>query len=160
MSANNVRFAEAARLGTAALALVAASLGFAACTSARNALGPQESPCFRTLAVAHAAVNEEGHFAGVRYLSAKDLTAALREMKTGPQNRFAIPAVLRHERSAICAVAYHGRFSTNDVALGWPPNQHGDPLAIVIVRVRDVRVLVTFVLRRPPLRFTRFLPSV
>jgi hypothetical protein len=160
MSANNVRFAEAARLGTAAIVLVAASLGFAACTSARNALGPHESPCFRTLAVAHAAVNDEGRFAGVRYLSTKDLMAALREMKTGPKNRFAVPAGLQHERSAICVVAYRGRFSTSDVALGWPPNRHGDPLAIVIVRVRDVRVLVTFVLKRPPLRFTRFLPSV
>jgi len=46
------------------------------------------------------------------------------------------------------------------VALGWPPDRHDDPLAIVVVRVRDVRVLVTFVLSKPPLRFTRFLPPL
>jgi hypothetical protein len=154
------RSARAARLTAASLALVAASLGFAACTSARNALGPQASPCFRVLAVARAAVNDEGRFAGVRYLSPKDLMAALRAMKTGPHGRFAIPAELRRERSAVCAVAYRGSYSTGGVAFGWPPNRHADPLAVVVVRVRDVRVLVTFVLRKPPLRFTRFLPPL
>jgi len=81
-------------------------------------------------------------------------------MKTGPRLRFSLPAALQRERSAVCAVAYRGSFSTNGVALGWPPDRHDDPLAIVVVRVRDVRVLVTFVLSKPPLRFTRFLPPL
>jgi hypothetical protein len=153
------RIGKGARLAAASLALVA-SLGIAACTSPRNALGPNESPCFRVLAVARAAVNDTGHFAGVRYLSSRDLTAALRDMKTSPRLRFTIPAALQRQRSAVCAVAYRGSFSTNGVALGWPPDRHDDPLAIVVVRVRDVRVLVTFVLSKPPLRFTRFLPPL
>ncbi|MGD0894600.1 MAG: hypothetical protein ABSA08_01055 [Acidimicrobiales bacterium] len=153
------RIGKGARLTAASLAVVA-SLGIAACTSPRNALGPNESPCFRVLAVARAAVNDTGHFAGVRYLSSRDLTAALRDMKTSPRLRFTIPAALQRQRSAVCAVAYWGSFSTSGVALGWPPDRHDDPLAIVVVRVRDVRVLVTFVLSKPPLRFTRFLPPL
>jgi hypothetical protein len=46
------------------------------------------------------------------------------------------------------------------VAQGWPPNKRADPLAIVVVRIRDLRVLVTLVLKKPPLRLTRFLPPV
>ncbi len=159
MTSGNPRKARAARLVAASAALVVA-LSCAACTSPRNALGPQESPCFRVLAVARAAVNDAGHFAGVRYLSPKDLTAALRDMETVPSHHFTIPAVLLHAHSAVCAVAYRGKYSTNDVAFGWPPNRHSDPLAIVVVRIRDVRVLVTFVLKKPPLRFTRFLPPL
>jgi hypothetical protein len=156
----SARIGKGARLAAASLAVVVASLGIAACTSPRNTLGPEESPCFRVLAVARAAVDNTGHFAGVRYLSPSDLAAALRDMKTGPRLRFAIPAALRHERAAVCAVAYRGSFSTNGVALGWPPDRHEEPLAIVVVRLRDLRVLITFVLPKAPLRFTRFLPPL
>ena len=65
----SARIGKGARLTAASLAVVVASFGIAACTSPRNALGPNESPCFRVLAVARAAVNDTGHFAGVRYLS-------------------------------------------------------------------------------------------
>jgi hypothetical protein len=160
MRSENLRSARSARLVAASVVLVVASFGLAACTSARNVLGSHESPCFRVLAVARAAVNDTGRFAGVRYLSPRDLTVALRAMKVGPHAKFAVPTVLTSERSAVCVVEYRGNYSTGGVALGWPPNRHGDPLAIVVVRVRDVRVLVTFVLRKAPLRFSRFLPSL
>jgi hypothetical protein len=144
----------------ASAALLAASTGLSACTAPRNALGPTESSCFRVLAVAHAAVNDTGRFAGVRYLSPRDLTTALREFRESEHRWFVIPGALLRERSAVCVAAYRGRFSANAVALGWPPGRKRDPLAIVVVRVRDLHVLVTFVLNKPPLPFGRFLPPL
>jgi hypothetical protein len=144
----------------ASAALLAASAGLSACTAPRNALGPTESSCFRVLAVAHAAVNDTGRFDGVRYLSPRDLTAALREFRKSEHRWFVIPGALLRERSAVCIVAYRGSFSTNGVALGWPPGRKRDSLAIVVVRVRDLHVLVTLVFAKPPLRFGRFLPPL
>ena len=63
------------------LVVVTASIVLAGCTTARNALGPAESPCFQALPVAHAAVNDTGHFSGVRYLTATQLTSALETVK-------------------------------------------------------------------------------
>ncbi|HXZ82519.1 MAG TPA: hypothetical protein VED84_02070 [Acidimicrobiales bacterium] len=160
MGAENLLSVRRARLVAGSVVLVVGSLGLAACTSPRNGLGPNASPCFRVLAVARAAVNDSGRFAGVRYLSSRDLTAALRAMKVGKKGRFALPTALSHGHSAVCVVEYQGNYSTNGVALGWPPNRHSDPLAVVVVRVRDFHLLVTFVLKKPPLRFTRFLPPL
>ena len=153
------RIGKGARLTAASLAVVA-SLGIAACTSPRNALGPNESPCFRVLAVARAAVNDTGHFAGVRYLSSRDLTAALRDMKTSPRLRFTIPAALQRQRSAVCAVAYWG--ASRRAAWRSAGRRTGTTIRSrsSSCAVRDVRVLVTFVLSKPPLRFTRFLPPL
>jgi hypothetical protein len=147
-------------LAVASAALVVAALGLAACTAPRNGLVPSGGSCFRVLAVAHAAVNDTGRFDGVRYLSPHDLVTALSEMRATPYRRFAIPGVVRRERSAVCVVAYRGSFSTDGVALGWPPGRRHRPLAIVVVRIRDLRVLVTFVLDKPPLGFSRFLPPL
>ena len=154
------RTTGAARLVVMAAALLAASAGLSACTAPRNGLGPTGSSCFRVLAVAKAAVNDTGRFDGVRYLSPRDLTAALRGFRRSEHRWFVIPGALRRERSAVCAVAYRGSFSTNGVALGWPSGRKRDPLAIVVVRLRDLHVLVTFVLDKPPLRFARFLPPL
>ena len=154
------RTARAARLVAASAALLAASAGLSACTAPRNVLGSTESSCFRVLAVTHAAVNDTGRFAGVRYLSPRDLTTALRGFRKSEHRWFVIPGAVLRERSAVCVVAYRGSFSTNGVALGWPPGRKRDSLAIVVVRVRDLHVLVTFVLDKPPLRFGRFLPPL
>lgn len=163
MSSDGLRPARrgrTARLVAASAALIAASAGLSACTAPRNALAPGDSSCFRVLAVTHAAVNDTGRFDGVRYLSPADLTTALRQFRRSDHHWFVIPGALWRERSAVCVVAYRGSFSANGVALGWPPGRKRDPLAIVVVRVRDLHVLVTFVLDKPPLHFGRFLPPL
>jgi len=142
----------------AVVALVAVVLIATACTSPKNALGPTDSPCFRAIPVAHAAVNDKGHFAGVRYLSIKDLAAALKTAQKFLSRHLSIPQALRQTKSAICVVAYGGRFSTGDVALGWEPTGRPGSLALVVVRVPNVGVIATIITRKPPLRLTRFLP--
>ena len=54
-------------------AVLLVAVGAAGCTSARNALGPSESPCFRAIPLARAAVNDKGKFSGVRYVTAQRL---------------------------------------------------------------------------------------
>ena len=165
MSSDGLRPARRGRtasggLVAASAALLAASAGLSACTAPRNALGPTESSCFRVLAVTHAAVNDTGRFAGVRYLSPATSRRPFGSSGRSDHHWFVIPGALLRERSAVCVVAYRGSFSANGVALGWPPGRKRDPLAIVVVRVRDLHVLVTFVLNKPPLPFGRFLPPL
>ena len=142
------------------LVVVTASIVLAGCTSARNALGPAESPCFQALPVAHAAVNDTGHFSGVRYLTATQLTSALETVKKYTGGRLAIPAALLHQTSAVCAVAYYGHYKSSRVANGWAPGKTTGSFAIVVVRVPKIEVLITTVTRRPPLRLTKLFPSI
>ena len=155
-----MRRMPARRVAVAAVAVSVIVVTLSACTSPRNALGPSESPCFRAIPVAHAAVNDTGRFAGVRYLSAKDLAAALKVASSFKHRPLKIPPALARTKSAVCAVAYRGRFTESGVAMGWEPSGRPGVLAIVIVRVPSVAVIATIVTGKAPLRLTRLLPSL
>ncbi len=131
------------------LALVAG-----ACTSPKNALGTNASPCFRALVVAAQAVHRSGRFAGVRYLSARDLTVDLVHTDRSPD----VPTVLVKANEAVCVVGYAGSFNTGRVSKGWSPAGSVGHFALVIVSARQNRLLATIVLPRSPLRLARVFP--
>jgi hypothetical protein len=148
-----------ARLLLFALALFASAIAIAGCTSARNALGPPESPCFRALPAANAAVNGKGHFSGVRYLTAKDVLSIVKRAEHFAGRKVHLPEDIARDKSAVCVVAYSGHFTSQTVANGWSPSGKPGTLAVVVVSVPSISVLATVVTRRPPLKLTRFLPS-
>lgn len=141
------------------LALLVAASGIAGCTSARNALGPSESPCFRAIPIARAAVNDRGRFAGVRYLGARDVAIAISKAKALSRGRITLPDALSDVKGPVCAIAYRGRYDANRVASGWSPQGRVGMLAIVVVRLQKLVVIVTVVLPRSPLRLSKVFPS-
>jgi hypothetical protein len=141
----------------AALLLAAAS-GLGACTSARNALGPSESPCFRAIPLARAAVNDKGTFAGVRYLDTRQVATALRRAEKFARGRVALPKMLTTAKGPICAVAYRGLYDPHRVASGWSPTGRSGRLAIVIVRLQKLSVVATVVLHHSPLKLSKVFP--
>ncbi|MGA8295827.1 MAG: hypothetical protein WB770_02170 [Acidimicrobiales bacterium] len=141
-----------------ATAVLASALGLAGCTSARNALGPSESPCFRAIPLARAAVNDKGRFSGVRYMSAVEFARAIKQAKAFAGSAIKLPDALVDVRGPVCAIAYRGSYDAKRVASGWAPlGEHGT-LALVVVRLQKLDVVATVVLSRPPLRLSRLLP--
>jgi hypothetical protein len=135
--------------------LLGAGLVAGACVSPKDALGTHSSPCFRALAVGLDAVHGKGHFAGVRYLSARSLAADFsREGST-----HATPPMTVALTSAVCVVAYNGSFEVRSVARGWSPQglRRGRYALVVVDARRDV-VDHTIVLQRPPLQLARVFP--
>jgi len=136
----------------AAIALVAVGSivmsTLAGCTSARDTLGTNASPCFQALAVAEDAVNGKGQFAGVHLLSLVDVGADLRLRA----ELAARAASLVHQ---ICVVSYRGTFRVGQVArpLGPPPAGGIGHYAIVLVSKPQNKLLGTVVRRTQPLRF-------
>ncbi len=140
------------------LVLLVIAGGVAGCTSARNALGPSESSCFRAIPIARAAVNDRGHFAGVRYLDARDVATAIRKAKALSHGRITLPDALTDVKGPVCAIAYRGQYDPNRVASGWSPSGRAGVLAIVVVRLQKLAVVVTVVLHRSPLRLSKVFP--
>lgn len=136
-----------------AAVLIAVAFGVAACTSPRNALGTNSSPCFRALAVAKDAVGGAGRYAGVRYISAKTFLTSLEHSR----HSASAPSALRHTRDALCAVNYRGRYSAATVKAGWPAGRTNGQFAVVLVDAKTNVVLGTLVLSHPPLDFSKFL---
>jgi hypothetical protein len=151
---------KAAMRGVFLGAVLLVAAGAAGCTSARNALGPSESPCFRAIPLARAAVNDKGKFSGVRYVSARDFTTAIRKAKVETRGRVSLPHALVDVKGPICAVAYRGIYDPNRVAHGWSPTGRSGTLAIVVVRLQKPEVVATVVLRRPPLRLSKQFPPL
>ncbi len=141
-------------------AVLLVAVGAAGCTSARNALGPSESPCFRAIPLARAAVNDKGKFSGVRYVSARDFTTAIRKAKVEARGRVNLPHALVDVKGPICAVAYRGVYDPHRVAHGWSPTGRNGTLAIVVVRLQKPDVVATVVLRRSPLRLSKEFPPL
>jgi hypothetical protein len=148
-----------ASVGAVALAVIAGAGGIllGGCTSPRNALGPSESACFRVLAKASAAVHDQGRYSGVRYLSVATLARALEQSR--PQLVDVPPAVM-NSREAVCVVAYTGKFTSQYVEAGWSVDSPRGRYAVVVVSLRDERVIATIVLQHAPLRFSRLFPVV
>jgi hypothetical protein len=143
-----VRLAAGRGVGAAGMAVAVLAIGLAGCTAPRNALGTSSSQCFRALAVAPAALHHEGRFAGVRYLSAANVAKAI-EASTGEGR--GLPAAIKANSAAVCAVRYRGSFTASGLAAEWPPGRRGGTLAVVVLVARSEKLLTTVLLdRRAP----------
>jgi hypothetical protein len=118
-----------------------------ACTSARDTLGTNASPCFESLIIAADAVHDRGTFAGVHLVSlasfGKDAHAHLLE-RAGPSV---------HD---VCVVSYRGSYRISQVErpLGRAPVGGVGHYAIVIVSEPQKHLLGTVVRLTQPLRFS------
>lgn len=134
----------------AATVIVLASLLLGACTSAKSAIGPSSSPCFRTLPTAFAAVGSRGHFLGVRLLTTAVVDTDLEHAHDLP-----LPAALVARRTLLCVVGYHGPFVATALTEPWPKSRHLGSDALVLIPLGSGRVIATLLLRRSPLRIAR-----
>ena len=120
----------------------------AGCTSARDTLGTNASPCFDALPVAHDAVHGQGTFAGVRLVSLSSLSA---DVHLQPY----LSELTKAKVHDVCVVSYRGTFTTDDVKkpVGRPPTGGVGHYAIVIVSKPQGRLVGTVVRLTQPLRF-------
>jgi hypothetical protein len=118
------------------------------CTSARDTLGTNSSPCYRALAIAEDAVHNRGSFAGVRLVPATQLKK-VRDVEGVLDKRSTTPL---HN---VCVVDYRGAFRLDQVQrpAGLGPATGVGHFAIVVVSNPQNRLLATFVLEREPVRF-------
>jgi hypothetical protein len=128
----------------ALLCLAAGAL--AGCTSARNTLGTNSSPCYKAVPVAAGAVGHHGTFVGIRLLGARQVSAKPR-----------LDALLDTRAPGVrnvCVAAYRGRFRPDEVERPFGPAPPGGsgPIAIVVVSSPQNRLIGTIVLARLPLR--------
>ncbi len=118
------------------------------CTSARDTLGTNSSPCFHALALAADAVHDRGKFAGVRLVSDSGLG----------KMRHVEPVVKARSTTRlhnVCLVAYRGDFRLSQVMrpAGKMPSSGVGHFAIVVVSTPQNKLLATFVLANEPVRF-------
>jgi len=133
------------------LGLVVAGATLGACTSPRDALGTNASPCFQALPIAAGAVHHRGTLQGVRLIDVNRLGAQdrLRAVLT-------VPAVAAgHPIRTLCAFSYRGSYTSDQVErpLDGQPSGTVAPYAVVLVSTPQNTLLATFVLAREPLRF-------
>lgn len=146
-----------------ALAALALAGLLSACAPHIDAIGPPESPCFRSLAAASRAVQGHGKFSGVRFLTVAALTKDLRTSKT---DKVSVPPELtsyraRAAQSKVCVVAYRDRYLRSRLESSvWPRRARRGRLVVVVVRERDQQILVSFLLDRAPIGFARVFPAL
>lgn len=118
------------------------------CTSARDTLGTNSSPCFHALALAADAVHDRGVFAGVRLVSDASLAKHDR-MEPVIKARSSTPL------HSLCLVAYRGSFRLSEVhrPAGKMPSSGVGHFAIVVVSTPQNQLLATFVLEKEPVHF-------
>jgi len=138
------RFRRSVGVMILCMAVAAAS---SACTSARNTLGTNSSPCYTAIPVAANAVHHRGRFLGVRLLSARQASTRRR-----------LDALLDARApkvKTVCVVAYGGSYRLSQVKrpFGMPPPSGTGAVAIVVVSSPHNRLIGTVVLRRVPLPF-------
>ncbi|HUC35779.1 MAG TPA: hypothetical protein VMR97_01505 [Acidimicrobiales bacterium] len=121
------------------------SMGLFGCTSARNALGTNSSPCYLALPVAKEAIHDRGTFAGVRLVTAKALAARLHLLA-------ALTARARGKLTDVCVVEYRGSYRPDQVSrpLGHAPAGGVGRFAIVVVERSTNQLLATIVRSREP----------
>jgi len=135
----------AAALGAGLLA--ATALG--GCTSARNTLGTNASPCFLSLPLAADAVHEQGALQGVVLVDTATLARS-------PRLRAVLSARAGAPVGTVCAFSYRGAYTPDGVEkpIGLTPAGAGPwPYAVVVVSMPENVLLGTFVLEREPMRF-------
>jgi len=137
----------------AVIVSLAALLG--GCATARNAIAPHDSVCFRVYPEALAAVHHQGRFDGTRYLAPRALIVV--------KHRTGVPdALVDAARVATCLVAFTGHFRASGVELGWAPSGKPGRFAIVVVQQRNSRLVATVILDKMPrpLGFARMFSSL
>jgi hypothetical protein len=119
------------------------------CTSARDTLGTNASPCFESLPVAHDAVHGRGTFAGVRLVSLSSFSGDV-------HLQHLLSELTKAKVHDVCVVSYRGTFTTGDVEkpLGRPPPGGVGHYAIVVVSKPQGRLVGTVVRLTQPLRFS------
>jgi hypothetical protein len=138
--------------GVVGVLMLLGSIGLAAgCTTPRDALGTNASPCFRALPVAADAVGESGTLQGVRLLSGATLA---RE----PRLRSVLSARAGAPVGSVCVFAYRGSYTQADVEkpLGSPPASGKGDYAVAVVSMPGNRLLGTVVLQREPFGFHHY----
>jgi hypothetical protein len=130
-----ILFAAAATVACAGLA--------AGCTSPRNTLGTNSSPCFRAIPVATDAVADRGTLVGARLESVSSLHQRLHALLDARA-----PTV-----KTVCVVAFRGRFRVDQVRrpYGPAPATGSGLFAIVVVSVPHNQLVGTIVLAKAPL---------
>jgi hypothetical protein len=123
-------------------------MGMTGCTSARNALGTNSSPCYLALPVAEDAVHNRGSFAGVRLVSAKSFSQRTHLLHKLTERA---GGTLKD----VCVIEYHGSYRLDEVSepLGHAPNGGTGRYAVVVVNRSTNKLLGTFVLSKQPVRF-------
>ena len=140
------------RVAALAVSMVSlAAFGLGACTSARDTLGTNSSPCFRALPIAEDAVHDRGTFAGVRLVAATVLKQ-FNHVYADLEARSTTP--LRN----VCVMSYHGTFTLDDVErpAGNAPAGGMGRIAVVVVSTPQNVLLATFVLEKEPVRFRHY----
>ncbi len=124
------------------------SLTLASCTSARNALGTNSSPCYLALPVAEDAVHGRGSFGGVRLVTAKQLAERTHLLDL-------LVARAGGKLHDVCVVEYRGSYRLDEVErpLGQAPPGGVGRFAIVVVSRASNQLLATFVRVTLPVRF-------
>ncbi len=140
------------RRAAAALATLAVVAAAAGCTSARNTLGTNSSPCFSALPAARQAVHDRGTFSGVLLVR----SSAFDQRTTPRSERLRAELTRRagHPLSNVCVVAYSGDFSSGDVQDPFPSSSTTPGrYAVVVLAYPGDKLLGTAVRTREPLRF-------
>lgn len=118
------------------------------CTSARDTLGTNASPCYEALVIAANAVHHTGSFAGVHLLS-------FTKIGSDAHIQSVLSARAGSTVHDVCVVSYKGTFRVDHVErpLGQPPADGVGHYAIVIVSKPQNHLLGTVVRATQPLRF-------
>jgi hypothetical protein len=129
------------------LALISSATLFG-CTSARDTLGTNASPCFDALVIAANAVHHTGSFAGVHLLS-------FTKIGSDAHIQSVLSARAGSKVRDVCVVSYKGTFRFDHVErpLGKPPAGGVGRYAIIIVSQPQNHLLGTVVRATQPLRF-------
>lgn len=122
-----------------------ASVLVSGCTSARNALGTNSSPCYLALPVAKDAVHGRGRFVGVRLVKASELATKVLVLR-------ALTARSGGKLGDVCVVAYSGHYTLSQVEspLGRAPATGVGRYAIVVVDRSSNKLLATVVRNKEP----------
>jgi hypothetical protein len=140
------------RFTLAGLALLGAALLTGGCTSVRNGLGTRESVCLRALPVARTAVNEQGSYQGVKYFDAHSFALLLAKRPTKEPPPPELSALMK---SSVCLVEYRGTFTASGVEKGFSHLTGAGDYAVVVIKQSTNELVVTVVLGKPPLAFSR-----
>jgi hypothetical protein len=119
--------------------VLVAVIALGACAAPRNTLGTADSPCFRALPTAKAALHHQGRLVGVRRVSRGRL-ATLFSVDPPPGKEF-------------CLVAFSGSFRPDQVER--PASRDPGRYAAVVVTLRGTQALQTFLVDRLPMHLKR-----
>jgi hypothetical protein len=143
----NIPTSWRARMAVVGLLAGLASGGLSGCTSPRNTLGTNSSPCFKALPVGTEAVEHQGKLVGVRLLGTRQLV-----------NRPRLDALLdarAPNQKTVCVVAFEDSFHPHQVKdlYGAPPASGTGKVAVVVVSFPQNHLVGTLLLARLPLPF-------